>query len=136
MRVVLDANIFISALLSRAGAPVRVLLAWQRGEFDVVISPLLIAELRRALAYPKLRRRITADEAERFVEWLARTAILVADPADPPPVRSADPGDDYLLALAASEAGILVSGDDHLLALPADLPVRGPVDFLDSLDAG
>lgn len=130
MRAVLDTNVLISALLSPTGSPARALLAWQHGHFELVVSPLLLAELERALAYPKLRKRIPADEADRVVSWLARDATVVADPDDPPPVRSVDPGDDYLLALAAQEHAVLVSGDDHLLVLSDQFPIRSPRSFL------
>lgn len=78
---------------------------------------------------------IAADEAAAFVAWLRRSATIADDPADPPPLLSADPGDDYLLALAASQKAMLVSGDGHPLALAGELPIRAPSDFL-SLLAG
>lgn len=133
MRAVLDANVLISALLSATGAPARLLVAWQLGQFELIVSPLLLAELERALAYPKLRRMIAADEAAAFVAWLGRSATIADDPADPPPLLSADPGDDYLLALAASQKAMLVSGDGHLLALAGELPIRAPSDLLSLL---
>jgi hypothetical protein len=130
VRAVLDPNVVISALLSPAGRPAQLLRAWQDGAFELVVSPLLLAELGRALAYPKLRRLVPADEAAEVVDWLARTATLMDDPSDPPPVRSADPGDDYLLVLAASCQAMLVSGDEHLLALADRAPVQSPASFL------
>jgi len=48
---------------------------------------------------------------------------VALDPDDPPPVRSANPGDDHLVALAATQQAMLVSGDSHLLALADALPV-------------
>lgn len=133
MRAVLDANVLISAILSPSGAPARLLLAWQAGAFDLVVSPLLLAEVRRALSYPKLARRVPADDADAFVTWLGRAADLVPDPSGPPPVRSDDPGDDYLIALAAAERATLVSGDAHLTSLADRSPVRPPAGFLEDL---
>jgi putative PIN family toxin of toxin-antitoxin system len=130
MRVVLDANVLISAMLSRAGAPARILTAWIDGQFELIVSPQLVAELERALGYPKLRRRIPADDGERFVAWLTATAVMAADPDHPPLVRSRDPDDDYLIALAADQRAHLVSGDDHLLGLTGDLPINSPSGFL------
>jgi predicted nucleic acid-binding protein len=60
----------------------------------------------------------------------------VADPAEPPPTRSADPGDDYLIALAASERAVVVSGDKHLLALAEAIPVYAPREFIALLGRG
>ena len=66
--------------------------------------------------------------------WIARSAILAADPEAAPAIRSADPNDDYLLALAAAERAVLVSGDGHLTVLADRLPIRTPAEFLASLD--
>lgn len=133
MQAVLDVNVLISALLSPDGAPAQILRHWQQGTFELVVSPLLLAELERALGYPKLRRRIDPDEAAAFVEWLRRAATVAPDPDSPLPVRSSDPGDDYLIALAAAEGALVASGDDHLLRLAGKIPVSSPADFLQPL---
>jgi uncharacterized protein len=134
MRAVLDANVLISAILSPHGSPARLLLAWQAGAFELVVSPKLLAELARALRYPKLARRIPPADAEAFVAWIARSAVVAADPEAAPPIRSADPKDDYLLVLATAERAVLVSGDAHLTDLADRLPIRTPAEFLASLD--
>ena len=130
LRAILDVNVLISALISPSGSPARLLLAWQEGRFELIVSPALLAELGRALAYPKLRRLITQEDADAFVAWLSRSALLARDATDPPPIHAADPNDDYLLALAAEQRAELVSGDGHLLALVGDYPIAGPADFL------
>ncbi|MCA1705276.1 MAG: PIN domain-containing protein, partial [Actinobacteria bacterium] len=52
MRAVLDPNVIISAVLSPGGAPARVMTAWLEGRYELVVSPLLLEELERALSYP------------------------------------------------------------------------------------
>ncbi|MBI2764091.1 MAG: putative toxin-antitoxin system toxin component, PIN family [Chloroflexi bacterium] len=133
MRAILDVNVFISAILSPRGSPARLLLAWQAGAFELVVSPALLAELARALAYPKLARLVPPADADAFVAWIARSAVLAADPGRAPPIRSGDPNDDYLLTLAMAERAVLVSGDTHLTVLADSLPVRTPADVLASL---
>ena len=133
MRAVLDANVLISAILSPRGTPARLVLAWQAGAFDLVVSPLLLAEVRRALAYPKLERLVPPADADAFVDWLSRSAKLAVDPSELPPVRSDDPDDDYLIALAAAERALLVSGDVHLTSLASRMPVRTPAEFISAL---
>jgi putative PIN family toxin of toxin-antitoxin system len=135
VRAVLDANVLISAILSPRGTPARLLLAWQAGAFDLVVSPALLAELRRALAYPKLERLVAPADADAFIAWIGRSALLAADPDGEPPVRAVDPADDYLIALAATERAVLVSGDAHLTILTDRFPVRTPAAFLASLEA-
>jgi predicted nucleic acid-binding protein len=48
-------------------------------------------------------------------------------------VRSDDPGDDYLIALASAQRAALVSGDKHLLDVSDEIPVFSPRDFLELL---
>jgi uncharacterized protein len=134
LRAVLDPNVIISALLAPAGTPAALIRAWSAGAFELIASPLLLAELERALAYPKLRIRIHQDEATAIVEWLGCSATIVEDPNEPAPRASEDPGDDYLIALAAHEHAVLVSGDRHLLKLAAELPIYAPADLLSVLD--
>jgi putative PIN family toxin of toxin-antitoxin system len=134
VRAVLDPNVIISALLSPKGAPAKTLRAWIEGAFELIVSPLLLAELERALAYPKLRKHVESDEASRVIDWLRRSATLTDDSVDPPSVRSPDPGDDYLIALAESQQAVLVSGDDHLLGLSEELPIYRPARFLQLLE--
>jgi putative PIN family toxin of toxin-antitoxin system len=132
VRAVLDANVLIAALLSPSGAPAQLIGRWLGGDFDLVVSERLLNELERALVYPKLRRRISEDEAAELVALLRLAAVVAPDPrtsAD----RSADPGDDYLLALAQSERAVLVSGDQHLLDLADRLPIQTARSFLNRL---
>lgn len=133
MRAVLDPNILIAALLSRGGLPAQIVSRWLAGEFELVVSESLLAELERALAYPKLRARIAAADAGEFVALLRHSALLVFDPPAPPK-RSADPGDDCLLALAEGAQAVLVTGDRHLLDLANELPIHTARAFLDTLD--
>lgn len=57
-RAVLDANVYVSALLAPAGGPAQILERWADGEFDVIVSPLLLAELERVLRRPKFKASI------------------------------------------------------------------------------
>ncbi len=134
MRAVLDPNVLIAALLSPRGAPAQIVARWLAGEFELVVSGSLLAELERTLSYPKLSTRIAAVDASEFVALLRDGAVLASDPANIPR-RSADPGDDYLLALAESERAVLVSGDRHLLDLARELPIHTPRQFADALSS-
>ena len=52
MRVVLDANQFVSAMLVPVGHPAQILDAWRQGDLDVLTSQAILAEVRRVLLYP------------------------------------------------------------------------------------
>lgn len=132
MRALLDPNILIAALLSPRGTPAQIVSRWLSGGFELVVSDALLAELERALAYPKPRKRISSGEGAEFVELLRRGASVSSDP--PTRRRSSDPGDDYLIALAESARAVLVSGDQHLLSLADELPIRSASAFLRNLE--
>jgi len=122
LRVVVDPGVLVAALISRTGAPARLLRRWLDGAFDLLISPALLAELDDVLSRSKFRRHFTERQGAAFVGLLRERALEVADPEDVEPLTR-DPADDYLVALArAAEAHVLVSGDKDLTEL-AEPPV-------------
>jgi uncharacterized protein len=89
--------------------------AWIDDRIEVVVSPLVMAELERVLGRPKLRRYVDEPTAREYVERVQRHAAIVADPADVPSTTR-DRADDYLVALARREGvDALVSGDRDLI---------------------
>lgn len=136
MRVVLDANVLVSAAISAAGPPRQIVSAWVDGRFELVASPALLEELSDVLARPRFRRFISIATAGDFIDGLAEDAEILDDPPAQPGL-SPDPEDDYLITLArAAKADHLVSGDRHLLDLTdPDPPVLTPRHFLDLLGA-
>jgi putative PIN family toxin of toxin-antitoxin system len=134
LRVVLDVNVLVSALLSGAGAAGRLIALWLEGAFELVVSEELLAELGRALAYPKLREYISREDAADFIALLRSTASILGAAERTDHISSRDPGDDYLLALAKASASILVSGDSDLLVLAPKRPIHEPAAFLKLLE--
>ncbi len=133
MRAVVDVNVLISGVLSAKGSPAEILRASRDGQFELVVSELLLAELKRTLAYPKLRKRIAPEKAAAFTSWVRDHGTVAEDPAKPPPVGSRDPDDDYLLALAIDHRAYLVTGDQDLLVLSNDLPILTSAQFATKL---
>ncbi len=139
MRVVLDTNILVSALIRPQGPPGQVLDPVFRGtDLRLVASLATLEELRRTLGYPRVRKYLamTPEETELWVDALQAIAIVVEDRAIAP-VVAADPADDiYLAAAAEGLADYIVSGDRHLLDLFVyeGIPIVTPRRFLDSLD--
>jgi putative PIN family toxin of toxin-antitoxin system len=134
VRAVFDPNVVVSAAISPTGTPAELIRRWRVGEFELVVSDELLDELDRVLQYPKLRQYVDANEAGALIAALRTDGIQHNQPADPPPVRSSDPNDDYLIALATVSGAALVSGDRHLLDLPGELPIYSPADFSNRLD--
>ena len=134
-RAVVDPGVLISGLVSRTGAPAQIIDLWLEGAFELAVSPALLRELTGVISRPKFAQTIPPRTAQRLVEELVESAVLVDDP-----IRAAgatpDPKDDYLIALAlACGADVLVSGDRHLTELPsAQPPVLTPRAFVDLLD--
>lgn len=134
-RVVFDTNVYVSALLAPAGSPAQVLERWAGREFDVIVSPLLLAELERVLRRPKFKASIPVVQIDALLSALSEEGVSAADP-EAQPGATPDPGDDYLVALAqAVDADCIVSGDMHLTQLGDPRPpVFTPREFLRSLD--
>jgi putative PIN family toxin of toxin-antitoxin system len=133
LRAVLDPNVLISALLAPTGPSAGLLGRWPRGEFELVVSDELLAELSRTLVYPKVRARVTPEQADALVALLRRGAIVAASPDEPPQGSSRGVEDDQLLALAATTDSILVTWKADLLNLQ-ELPVESPASFLRRVD--
>lgn len=109
MRVVLDSNVLLSALISPHGTPHRVYEAWQARRFQLVTCTTQLDEIRRASRYAKLRNLLQPHRVGAMVNALAADAL-----PDPPlgGHEADDPNDAWLLALAeASEVDWLVTGD-------------------------
>jgi predicted nucleic acid-binding protein len=95
---------------------------------------MLLDELERALGYAKLRSHVSFDERRELLESVTRGTTTVQDPEPAPAVRSPDPDDDYLIALASISHSVLVSGDSDLLGLSGQIPVRSPAEFLGMIE--
>jgi putative PIN family toxin of toxin-antitoxin system len=133
-RAVLDTNVLVSALISPGGGSARLLLALHSGAFELLVSPLLLAELREVLRRDKFRRYVSEAEADAYVELIRSEAVVRADPRSSSESLSADPDDEYLIDLARdARADALVTGDAHLLDLRAIIPAMTPAEFLETL---
>jgi uncharacterized protein len=117
VRVVLDTNILLSALIRRDSVPGRVLEAWLDDRFVLIAHDWLLDELRTVTRRPRIRALIRPSEAGRLVNQIRALAELVA--SVPSTRLSDDPADDFLLGMSeAGRADYLVTGDKAgLLAL-------------------
>lgn len=131
MRAVLDTNVFVSGLLLPDSIPGRIIAAWREGQFYLVISEPILAEIGKVLAYPKIRKRLGWDAATianylLLLRFEAEVVNLDKVTASVP----RDANDDMVLAtLLVGKADALVTGDQDLLALAADYPIIMPADF-------
>jgi uncharacterized protein len=116
MRVILDTNILLSALLVSHGAPAKLLDAWERKVFTLVACDDLMGELRDVASRPFFRARLRASSAESLARSIEDFSSFYKNlPVGP---IAPDPKDSFLLALAEiGEAAFLVTGDKQLLEL-------------------
>jgi putative PIN family toxin of toxin-antitoxin system len=116
MRVILDTNVLLSALLSPFGAPARLLGAWERKTLTLVTCDLLIEEFRDVANRPFFAARLHASTIELLAAGLRDFSFYCQ--CLPSGETTADPKDSFLLALAeAGHAEFLVTGDKALLSV-------------------
>lgn len=115
MRAVVDTNVWISAILNPVGQPAAVRAALRRGEFTLVSSEPLLAELVRVLARPRFAERygITPADVGTLVALLRERAEIVSVSGTLRLCR--DPDDDLVIETALNgTATALVTRDDDL----------------------
>lgn len=116
MRLVLDTNVLLSALMSSDSPSAEILTFWRNRKISVLTAAEQIAEIARVTRYPRIRARLVPALAGRLVSRLRDVAIVIENL--PRVDLSPDPDDNYLLAIAeAGQAHFLVTGDKPLLAL-------------------
>lgn len=109
MLVILDTNIFVSALLTKNTPPYRIFWSWRAHKFDLATCPEQLAEIRRVSGYARFRSQLQPHRVGTMINYLLQEEnfdnLKITEQAD-------DPDDSWLLALAeASRAHFLVTGD-------------------------
>ncbi len=136
MRVVLDTNIIVSALIRPGGDLEPVLRSLRDGEYTILYAQRSLDELVDVLARPRIRDKygLTDDDVESILALiLLRGEAVVASKEI---VACRDPKDDLFLNVAVSgQADAIVSGDEDLLVLhPFEgIPILSPAEFLTRL---
>jgi len=138
LRIVVDANVCVSAVLSAKGSPARILdhaLGNGPHDFELYAPSQLFSKLQEVLARPKIANRLGWSPAVIGVYArrlrLAISEVPTEDTEDVPNFTR-DPEDDiYVLAATHVGASYLVSGDEDILGMD-DPPVRvlNPAQFV------
>ncbi len=134
IRVVLDTNILISAILF-GGKPRQVLEKAVRGEIRLCLSEAILEELKGVL------RRSKFDYPTEAIQVILTELISLSDFVNPSKtirVVSEDPEDNRILECAVeAEANYIITGDVHLLRLGRyqDIEVLNAVAFLEKLSS-
>ena len=137
VRVVLDTNVFVSALLIPDSPPARILEMILTGTVELVMSPGIIQEVAMVFTYDKVKKSLQKhgvteeDVAEAFFNLLKIATITPGSKITPG--ASADPADDMVLACALEgQAEVIISGDKDLLQLASyeGVNIVSPATFL------
>jgi hypothetical protein len=110
------------------------LRAWREGRFELVVSPSILAEVRRVLLYPRLQRKHGWSEAEvdAFLDRLRAAALVVSGQLNLQVVPE-DPTDDkYVSCAVEAGAEYIITGDEHLKSVGEYQGIRilAPAQFL------
>ena len=112
MRVVLDTNVLLAALISSHRPPDAIYRAWMEARFELVTGTVQLDELRRVSRYPKIKAILPAHRIGTMINNLQRARVLETLPPLPDGIQADDPNDAFLLALSLNgEADYLVTGD-------------------------
>jgi len=122
IRVVLDTNVVLSALLFTSGRLAWIRRAWQREQVQPLVCKETASELLRVLAYPKFK--LTAEDRQDLLEDFLPYADVVELPQPWPslPVCRDEKDQVFLVLAQVGQADALVTGDGDLLAMRDDFP--------------
>lgn len=139
LKVVLDTNVFVSSLLSKAGRPAMVIDAWRAGRYLLVTSPSIIFEIKRVVEAPDIRKKygLSRDRIERLILLLEKDTIVVPGLSAAARAIPKDPTDEMFLSAALdARADLIVSGDRHLLDLGEykGIPILTVREFLELVE--
>ena len=133
MRVVLDTNVLVSALLF-TGALSELVSLWQRGMITILLSREILDEYLRVLAYPKFH--LSEGEIKDLIGTELLPFAVVVKPRTRVHVIKQDPSDNKFLDCAlAGKAEVVISGDKDLLAIGRyrKIRIQTPSRFLEDL---
>lgn len=144
LKVAIDTNLLISAIIIPQTNPNKIIQAWKKDIFILLISQQLMSEFEDVISRKKFLNYHAAfkERGEELIASLKAAAETVEPlPVKKLPVHSRDSKDDYLLATAlGGKADYLITGDEDLLVLNGN-PALGKLkiitakQFLQQLDS-
>ena len=137
LRVVLDANVYLSALIRPQGPPGQIVERFLEGLFEIVLSLAIVQETVRAFGYPKVRKYIHAGvDPELWLEDVILLAQFVAGDDELEGVSVDADDDKYFAGAVEGNATLIVTGDPDLLTVKEYRGIRivTPRFFLDLLN--
>ena len=130
MRVVLDTNALVSALLF-SGLSSKLVSRWRNGAITLLLSRDILDEYLRVLSYPKFE--LSEEDIKELIQEEILPYAEVVKPKRRLRVVQRDPSDDKFLECAvAGKASVIISGDKDLLSLGryGRIRIQTPAQFL------
>jgi len=116
LKVVLDANIFVSAVLKPHSDLARIFELVREDKIKLILSEEILSEIRAVLLYPKIKKRHgrSRKEIEELLDKASQASLLAPGRIDCGEIRE-DPADNkYFSAALEAKADFIISGDHHL----------------------
>lgn len=129
--VVVDTNIFISALIIPQSKPAKIITHIKQNMFDLVISHPLLQELEDVLKRSKYEKRyhISKNTTQKLISYIRQNSRIV-EQLNKPKIEIRDIKDTTILATAIDgKADFLITGDNDLLMLK-DAPAISPLKII------
>ncbi len=94
LKVVLDANLFVSGIITAQGNPAKILDLVRDDKLKLLISPAILEEVRKVLLYPHIRKLhgFGSEQLDkklgkliafaRFTEGQLKIEAVIDDPTD------------------------------------------------------
>lgn len=138
IRVVLDANQYVSTVLKPASNPARIFKLATDGRIELFVSQSILSEIERVLFYPKLIKlhKYSPNEIRQFLEEIANSAVITPGKMSLSVIKN-DPTDNkYLECAVEGKADFIVSGDHHLTDLKSyrGVAIVNPTEFLKAVN--
>jgi len=136
MRIVLDTNVLVSAILSPESTSAQIIKLVLEDTLNLVISPDMLEETDRVLRYPKLLKRmkkngIVLKEVNDFIEKMSKTAVITQGKLKISAIKDYRSDNKILACAIEGEADFIISGDHHLIELKEfqGIPIVNPATF-------
>jgi len=132
VKVVIDTNVLVSAVISKDSSPGDVVRLAILGEIENYTSEDILEEVERILNSEKVLQRIGSKHKDDIIRIYRLISIKVS-PKIRVNVIERDPSDNkFLEAALEAKADFIITGDHHLLELREfrGVKILSPSDFL------
>jgi putative PIN family toxin of toxin-antitoxin system len=131
VRVVLDTNVVVSALLF-TGISSKLVPLWEGGGITALVSRGILEEYLRVLSYPKFK--LSEGDIKGLIQEELLPYVDVVKPWRRLRAVDRDPSDDkFVECVVAGKARVIISGDKDLLSIGRyrKILIQSPAQFLE-----